>query len=152
MKRITCLILVAIFTSACKRNLSPTQKLIEKYKPMIQGVWDNKEEMDEIARSKRIPQKDTTRRYVSVLSIETEKIYSDKIPIYVGYNNGEGGDLIFKFQLKPRPALVCGDRYELRYNISSRDTIVYLYTKEKDSVKVTEFVKVLQKLPSLERL
>lgn len=146
MKRTVYFLLLASITS-CKRTLSPTEKLIEQFRPMIQGVWNSKAEMDEMARSKRPPKKDTTQQYVNGMIIETERINGDSIPIAVGFNTGEGDDLVFKFQVTKRPALVCGDRYELRYNVRNRDTILYLYSKEKDSIKVIEYVKTLQKFP-----
>lgn|GEM_PF-6763318 len=147
MKRIIYFIVAATVITSCKRKLSPTENLIDKFKPMIQGVWNNKEEMEEMARSKRVPERDTTQHYVSVMNIETEKINGDSITIGVGFNSGEGADLVFKFQAAPRPALVCGDRYELRYNVRNQDTVLYLYSKERDSIKATEFVKILQKFP-----
>ena len=147
MKRIVYLILAASVITSCKRTPSPTEKLIEKFKPMIQGVWNSKEEMDEMARSKRAPKKDTTRRYINSMIIETEKINGDSIPIAVGFNSGFGDDLVFKFHAGTKPKLTCEDKYQLRYNVRNRDTVLYLYTQEKDSIKVTEFVKILQKFP-----
>ena len=122
-------------TIAVKSTANQTQKLIQKFKPIIEGVWVKKEYVNRVAKSKS--------PYISFKALggvaEFEIQISDSgDSTHIGYslNNHEGADFVLYFKTGQRPTSLKinlpdyetkGNFYELGYNIKNSDTTMVLY-------------------------
>jgi hypothetical protein len=142
--------ILLIFCSllSCENNTKQSDVLIDKFKPIIQGVWNSKDELMKISHSDLPVRVDTGMPYITVMNIETEKIVGDSISVQVGFSDGRGDDLIFKFHPGKHPAtIISGTHYELGYKIAEGDTTLNLYFRDGNKATVTEFIRMLHKFP-----
>ncbi|WP_259065519.1 hypothetical protein HDF24_01995 [Mucilaginibacter sp. X4EP1] len=166
MKKIYLLLVVVIVFVACKSNehaskkdsikttsvVDHSQKLIKKFKPIIQGVWVKKDYIDEIARTKSPLKAFDKAHHITTMIIEPELVKGDSLLIGVGYGNHEGGNLIVKFSPGHSASSILaynpGGRidssfYELKYLIKKETTLIlYTFDQNKKLVDSAEYFRV----------
>jgi len=150
MKKLYYTTLSLLFCTSCinrPKEAVISEKLINEFKPIIQGVWDNKKEMEEIS-SGDPKARDTSADCISVMEIETKEIIGTTLMVHVGLCNGQGTDMMLKFDPgKHTRAIILGDHYELACRTINGDTTLIVYSTDKENPKAYEFIKTLNYFP-----
>lgn len=120
-----------------------SKELIEKFKPIIQGVWVKKDYIEKVNQTKSPLAAANLTNGITTMYINTDKIVGDSLTFTVGYGNHEGGELTFKFKGKKMKS----DHYEINYAVNGKDTVLSLnYTENGKNIR-TEYIKALNKQP-----
>ena len=147
----SCYILLLLFIiTGCNNTTKETivsKNLVKEFRPIIQGVWDNQKETERIF-SKDQSIRDTSAQCISTLDIETQNIVGNVLLVHVGLCNGQGTDMMLKFEPgKHTRTILLDDHYELGYRVASGITTLIVYYNFKGKTKVFEFVKMLNYFP-----
>lgn len=123
---------------AVSTPLNETQQLIDKFKPILQGVWVKSDYVDDVAKTRSplaaFPKADPT---ITTMVIEADAIKGDSVMIDVGYGLHEGGNLILRFHPGKINSSIVGyssggnianSNYEFTYSTKKGDTTLTLYT------------------------
>ncbi|MDP9081619.1 MAG: hypothetical protein M3O71_29760 [Bacteroidota bacterium] len=164
-KKLILLLIISAFI-ACKSKNSSTDKdsiinntysnkqsaeLIQKFKPIIQGVWVKKDYIDKVVATKSPMTAADLASGLTTMYIETDSLKGDSMKVDAGWNNHEGSDLTLKFKPgKTSETILLGD-FDLGYSIKNGDTsiVLYGYDKEKNEHTTTWYVKAFNKQKNL---
>ena len=149
--RIIPLLLITTLLS-CKQPESQEAKL----KRIIQGVWEDKIELEQTAaeleraaRTNTHVRRDTSSPpHIITLDIETDKIFGQIVPTNIGLSNGEGSTMNFILQPGKFPrSVLTAKNYEIAYKIKGGDTSLILYRPDKNKIVSREFIMTLRSFP-----
>ncbi|MFD2873569.1 hypothetical protein ACFS5N_13875 [Mucilaginibacter ximonensis] len=151
--KIITLLAISAFLS-CKQPESPEVKI----KQIIQGVWDDKIEFEKIqteleraAKTNTPVKRDTSNPRIITLDIETDRIFSDIVPIDVGLSNGDGTGINFILHSGKYPnSILTAKNLEIAYKIKGIDTTLILYRPDNGKMVSREFVRTMRAFPRLE--
>jgi hypothetical protein len=126
---------------------SQSQKLIEKFKPVIQGVWVKSDYIDKVIKTKSPLAAADKANGITTMYINTEKINGDSLSVDIGTGNHEGSEMILKFKPGKNKKTISFGYSDLGYEINNGDTILVLYYFGKDKYfdPITKYSKVLNK-------
>jgi hypothetical protein len=154
MKNICCVLLFLFAVTGCNNKSKEeivSESLMNEFRPIIQGVWNNEKEMEKIGTNDQNA-RDTSNQCVSVMDIETKKIVGTTLSVGIGLCNGPGTDMMLKFDPgKHTHTIIIGDHYELGYRIASGITTLILYYDFNDQHNAYGFVKTLNYFPRFEQ-
>lgn len=160
MKYISIVISFFIILVSCQttdKTAGQPDKLIEKFKPFLNGIWVTSDYLDDIARTKSPLKSSEKLIFITEFTIDTTGVSDDSIHISAGLGNHEGYDFILYFrQGQTLTSLLTGitdydtesNSYELGYIINNHDTslVLYHYDKNKKLLDETKYTKVPQSL------
>ena len=164
-KNLIPLLIISAFI-ACKSKNSSTNKdsiinntysnkqsadLIQKFKPIIQGVWIKKDYIDKVVETKSPMAAQGLASGLTTMYIQTDSLKGDSLTVGAGWNNHEGGDLTLKFKPgKTSETILLGD-FDLGYSIKNGDTtiVLYGYDKDKNEHTTTWYIKAFNKQKDL---
>ncbi len=163
MKFINSAIYFLIALSSCnseahKTSPQSTNELIQRFKPVLNGVWVQVDYMDDIIKTKSPFKSSEKLTFISELVIDTSGISADSMIVGTALGNHEGSDFILYFkQGKKQNSLLTGitdfeqptDSYEFGYEVSSNDTAlaIYHYDKNQKLLDKTKYMKVAEVTP-----
>jgi hypothetical protein len=164
MKNILYVLLIISLLISCKSNTkqipakdsttnaqsdNQVQALIKRFKPIIQGVWVEKEYIDKIIKTRSPLASEDKVGDITTMYINTDRINGDSLIVPTG-DNHEGSQITVKFYPGKKPSSIrISEGGELGYTIEKGDTIMF-YTRLDDQTKKiikTEFIKSLNKQP-----
>jgi hypothetical protein len=164
MKNILYVLLIINLLISCKSNtkqipakdstintqsVNQAQALIKRFKPIIQGVWVEKDYIDKIIKTRSPLASEDKVGYITTMYINTDHINGDSLIVPTG-DNHEGSQITIKFYPGKTPSSIrISEGGELGYTTEKGDTIMF-YTRLDDQTKKiikTEFIKVLNKQP-----
>ncbi|RYZ94987.1 MAG: hypothetical protein EOP47_26720 [Sphingobacteriaceae bacterium] len=126
--------------------LDPTDSLIQKFKPIIQGVWVKSDYIKKVIVTYSPVAAADKAVGITIIRIDTTQIKGDKLVANAGYNNHEGGDVTIKFRPGQTPGTIQIDSSELGYSVENGDTVLVLTEiNEAHDKVVTRFIKALNK-------
>jgi hypothetical protein len=167
MKNILYALLTLNLLASCQNNTASnskstdkikgqTQRLITKFKPIIQGSWIDKGYIREIGKTKSPFLARKKMGNITTMLIDTKFLKDDTLRIDVGYGNHEGGEFMLKFQPgKTNGSIIAysatgqdaeGDTFELKYKVTSKDTTLAMYTFDKNRklIDATTYLRVFR--------
>jgi len=134
-----------IMLSACKGNKTdntktqaqnPTTKaLINRFAPIIQGVWVKVDYLDKIIRSKSPVASRDLAWGITTLIIDTQSIDGDSLLAGASFNNHEGGSVVIKFKSGKSISSICAGKGDLSFNIANGDTTLIYIEQNADTHK-----------------
>lgn len=136
-------------TTAAKSDTKQIKDFIQKFKPIIQGVWIKKNYIDEITKTKSPLAAIDEAHSMTTMYIDTEHIKGDSIMVPVGWGNHDGSQLPLKFVAsKGLPIIMLGSA-ELSYSIEKGDTILFRleFDEQKKKTIIAKYIRVLKKQP-----
>jgi hypothetical protein len=158
MKNTLYIFLIAGLFLSCKSNTKQaaenstadqTQSLIQKFKPIIQGVWVKKEYVDKVIKNKSPLAAADEATGITIMYINTDHIKGDSLIAPTG-DNHDGSQITIKFYPGKTPSSIrISEGGELEFKIDKGDTVMF-FTKLDDQTKKiikTEFIKELNKQP-----
>jgi hypothetical protein len=171
MKYLFYSLLITCVLQACKAKTShkaidtmPAQQqaynnvsLIEKFKPILQGVWVRSNYLADVIRTRSPYASFSKLKGYASLTIEMDSIKNDKLEIGVSLNNHEGYsfDLLFKpghtptvLKIQQHDYAPTNDIFELGYIVKSQDTSLVLYHYKDKSyhlIDSTTYTRVTKK-------
>jgi hypothetical protein len=157
------LLILSLFVS-CKGNKNETnnrdstqkaeptdqkQNLIEKFKPIIQGIWVKKDYIEKIRLTKSPLAAMDVAGDIIIMNINTDSIKGNSLIIPDG-NTHEGSQLILEFNQGKTPNALSFDGAELSYSFEKGDTILTFTRPDNENKKtiVTKYIRVLRKIPN----
>ncbi|MEO6150676.1 MAG: hypothetical protein ABIN95_12370 [Mucilaginibacter sp.] len=124
--------------------LDPTDSLIQKFKPIIQGVWVKSDYIKKVIVTASPLAAADKAMGITILRIDTTQIKGDRLTANAGYNNHEGGEVTIKFRHGESPETIQLDSSELGYSVENGDTILVLTElNEAHDKVVTRFIRAL---------
>jgi hypothetical protein len=162
MKKIYLLFVVVVL-AACKSNsgtsnqaTNHSQKVIKKFKPILQGIWVIRGYIDSLSKSKSPYRSKDQEGYITSMAINLENVNSDSTQIGYSLHNHEGssfalffkkGQLPTSLKISLRDYEIQSNFYELGYRVSNEDTslILYHYNKNKKLIKAVRYKRVADK-------
>lgn len=162
MKKSIALLLILSVFIACKSKNSSTDKdsiinntysnkqsaeLLQKFKPVIQGVWVKKDYIDKVIQTKSPLAAEDLASGLTTMYIQTDSLKGDSLMVNAGWNNHEGSDLTLKFKPGKTSETILLGNFDLGFSIKNGDTsiVLYGYNKEKNEYTTTWYVKALNK-------
>ena len=126
-------------------------ELIQKFKPIIQGVWVKSDYIDKVIKTKSPLKAMGEASGITTMVFNTDKISGDSLKVGVGWENHEGGELTLKFEqglfknsLKVYLGTdTSGGFHEIGLSFDKRDTTLVLYHFNKHN-KVIEKISYLK--------
>ncbi len=164
MKNILYILLITSLFFSCKSNTKQAAKdstntinstdnkgagLIQKFKPIIQGVWVKKDYIDKVLSKKSPLAAADEATGMTTMYINTDRIKGDSITVPVGWGNHEGSELMLKFRPgKAASTIQFGDG-DLGYSVENGDTLLVISRLDEDEKKIitTKYSKALNKQP-----
>jgi hypothetical protein len=164
MKNIIYVLLIISLLISCRSNTKQipakdsttnaqsvyqVQALIKQFKPIIQGVWVEKEYIDKIIKTRSPLASEGNVGYITTMYINTDHINGDSLIVPTG-DNHEGSQITIKFYPGKTPSSIkISEGGELGYAIEKGDTIMFYIRTDDQTKKVikTEFIKALNKQP-----
>ncbi|MGZ3765400.1 MAG: hypothetical protein ACXVA2_12095 [Mucilaginibacter sp.] len=135
--------------SAAKPGVDQTADLIQKFKPIVQGVWVKKDYIDKVVQSKSIAFADDKKNGITTMYINTDSIHGDSIVLLAGYYNHDSGNVVVKFKQGKSPSTIQFNGQDLSYTIKNGDTSISVsqYDEQKKQFFKTTFIRVLKRQP-----
>jgi len=169
MKITLTLLLLATVLLSCKNNTKPTTKdntpvtilnssqaLIQRFKPIIQGIWVKDDYINDITKTRSPYNSRSKLNGVASVTIEMDSIKNDSLDAGVSLNNHEGSDFTIYFKtvgnkhnslkINRKDYEVKSNFFELGYCIKNNDTslLIYHYNKDNKLLDSTRYLKVIQ--------
>ncbi|WP_183563639.1 hypothetical protein [Mucilaginibacter sp. SP1R1] len=146
MKNSPLLVLIlSVFVSCKSNNKQPVQDatatpqttnntklIIEKFKPIIQGVWVKSDYVDKVIKTKSPLAAADETAGMTTMYINTDKIMGDSLVVLAG-DNHEGTEFTLKFKAGKRKATILLGSGELGYSINNGDTVLTTYIPDENN-------------------
>ena len=140
MKYTGFIVLIVLLFYACgttdKKSDHQVNRLLEKFKPYLHGIWVSKDYIDNIEKTKSPIKSSDMLHFVSEFSIDTTDLEGDSMHVGAAFGNHEGGDFILYFKEGHIPGCLAtslkgfetnSDTYELGFLIEGPDTLLVLH-------------------------
>ena len=116
---------------------TPDQSLIllQKFKPIINGVWVKSDYIDKINKTKSPLAAADLAVGITTMAINTDLTKGDSLVVLAGYGNHEGGNAIIKFKSGKTSSTIIFNGEDLGYSIENGDTVLLVYEKIGDNKK-----------------
>ena len=131
------------------RDSKQTQALIRQFKPIIQGVWIEKNYIEKVIKTRSPLAAADEIKGNTILYINTDHLKGDSLIIPAG-DNHEGTQFTVKFHPgKSSGSIKISEGGELGYSIKKGDTILLLsfFDDQQKKMITTKFIKALNKQP-----
>jgi len=134
-------------TITTKSDNGQTEKLIEKFKPIIQGVWVKKDYIDKVIQTKSPLAAIDECRGITIMYINTDHIEGDSLQFIAGYFNHDSGNVTIKFQPGGSLSSILFNDKDLNYSLENGDTTitVFQYDNRKKLIVKAKFIRVLNR-------
>jgi hypothetical protein len=163
MKNTFYLLLLLSFLLSCKGHveqniqdsvntlpvLKSTQKLIDQFKPIIQGIWVKSDYINKVTKTKSPLASESEATGITTMYFNTNNIKGDSLWVNAGYGNHEGGNALLKFKPGKVSSTIIFNGCDLSYLIERGDTVLNLQQINKETKKLEsiKYVKSLNKEP-----
>ena len=133
-------------STALKPISDQTKKLIQKFKPILQGVWVKKDYIDKVLKTKSPLAAADECRGITTMYINTDYIKGDSIVFMAGFYNHDGANVTIKFQPGKSPSSILFNNKDLSYSIERNDTsiTVFQFDERKQKMIKAKYIRALK--------
>lgn len=163
MMRICCYLFIIVLFVACRikpenhsHSNSPihgdayqTQRLIDKFKPMVQGVWVKKDYLEKVILTKSPLAAADLANGITTFFVNTDHIQGDSLIVPIGAGNHDGSTLVLRFNHGIKKSTLIFGGGNLGFKVEGKDTILIFeqFDEQKNAAIKTYFVRALRRQP-----